>query len=323
MKQFKQIYHLIIMLLAVATISACSFIYDELEECPSGQVFSFVYDKTLSGGNAFGVQVGYISLHVFDRNGRYITTIEDDSDALNDNNYKLYTELPAGIYNFIVWGRSTNTRNSFEVSDYDSFENMYKYLPTIDGISGNSLYSQWNGNMPLQEVKNEGEEYRIALTKNTNNIRVVLQQIDGSPVDDELFDFSITDTNRAVQGATNTPFGDVKYTPFETGQSTVGGDEEGGNRITVAFAEFNTYRLMAANKSRLNITRKDDNSTVLNIPLVDYLVMRSSIYASMSDQDYLDRESNYTLILFLDRNNQWISTTIVINGWTVRINDIN
>lgn len=322
MKKISQIYYVFTVLIMTGLLSSCSFFYDELEECPSGQFFTYIYDKTLSGGNAFGPQVGHVALYVFDEEGNYITTIEDDGDALNDNNYRMRTNLEAGTYNFIVWGYQQPVDISFTRSDYSNFDRFFKYIETEDGSINTYLQPLWNANVSQMKIGNEGQQYDFSLTKNTNNIRVVLQQIDGNPVNPDLFDFSIEDENQYIQGSTNYPTGDITYYPYLKGQSTVGGNENGEDQITVAFAEMSTSRLMAGRNTRLKITRNDVESTVINIPLIDYLVMRSSIYASMSDQDYLDRENNYTLILFLDRNYQWITTTIIINGWTVRINDI-
>ena len=79
---------------------------------------------------------------------------------------------------------------------------------------------------------------------------------------------------------------------------------------------------MVGSNARLQIDNQTTDKTVLDIPLIDYLVMRSEAYMNWSDQEYLDREMNYTLILFLDANNQWVTSTIIINGWTVRINNI-
>ena len=39
----------------------------------------------------------------------------------------------------------------------------------------------------------------------------------------------------------------------------------------------------------------------------------------MGDQEFLDREHRWNVILFLD-NGRWIDTRIVINDWIVRIN---
>ena len=61
---------------------------------------------------------------------------------------------------------------------------------------------------------------------------------------------------------------------------------------------------------------------MVDLPLNNYLLLlKSQAYASMGDQEFLDRESRWTMIFFLDEKNHWISTTITVKDWTVRINN--
>lgn len=79
---------------------------------------------------------------------------------------------------------------------------------------------------------------------------------------------------------------------------------------------------MARSDARLTIKRRSDGREVLSIPLITYLqLLRSQEFADMAPQEFLDRESRWNLILFLHEGN-WINTSIVINGWVVRINNI-
>ena len=41
----------------------------------------------------------------------------------------------------------------------------------------------------------------------------------------------------------------------------------------------------------------------------------------MDPQEFLDRESEWSLFFFLDEDGAWIKTYIKINDWTVRLND--
>lgn len=50
--------------------------------------------------------------------------------------------------------------------------------------------------------------------------------------------------------------------------------------------------------------------------------MKSEAYESMPLQEFLDRESRWDMIFFLDRNHAWLETQIIVNDWVVRINDI-
>lgn len=58
----------------------------------------------------------------------------------------------------------------------------------------------------------------------------------------------------------------------------------------------------------------------MSIPLVNYLLLlRSQQYETMGNQEFLDREHRWNMILFLEHG-RWIDTHIVINDWIVRIN---
>ena len=41
----------------------------------------------------------------------------------------------------------------------------------------------------------------------------------------------------------------------------------------------------------------------------------------MPAQEFLDRESEWSLVFFLDSNNRWYNTRIIVNDWVVRINN--
>ena len=93
--------------------------------------------------------------------------------------------------------------------------------------------------------------------------------------------------------------------------------------MTVAYAEFSTSRLTVGNRPRLIITNKETAEEVVNIPLNDYLLLlKSDRYAEMSDQEYLDRENEWSMIFFLDEDHLWINAQIIINDWVVRLNNI-
>ena len=84
-------------------------------------------------------------------------------------------------------------------------------------------------------------------------------------------------------------------------------------------------RLMARNSPRLVVKRHADKATVIDIPLNKYLLLMQSDRYDMGDQEYLDRESRWTLFFFLknnDGNDSWLNTCIVVNDWVVRINDV-
>jgi hypothetical protein len=69
------------------------------------------------------------------------------------------------------------------------------------------------------------------------------------------------------------------------------------------------------------IRNAETGDDVINIPLNNYLLLlKSNLYSEMGAQEFLDRESEWSLIFFLDDGLRWINTRIVINDWVVRVN---
>ena len=96
---------------------------------------------------------------------------------------------------------------------------------------------------------------------------------------------------------------------------------EGTVTVHTAVAELTTARLVKDEKPRLTITN-DRGETVVSIPLADYLLMVKGYYGrEMDDQEYLDRQDEYSLTFFLDQNYTWDDTRIIINSWAVVLNN--
>ena len=194
----------------------------------------------------------------------------------------------------------------------------------IDADPGKDLHPLFFGDLDLT-VDPDATDYTagtVYMMKDTNSIRILLQNVDGTPVDPADFTFEITDNNTLLswQNAVVPTAGGITYHPWATGQAGAGETEEGDDAI-LAFAEFSTSRLIAGSNARLVINSVADGHPVLSIPLVNYLLLLKSLhFDSMGSQEFLDRESRWNMILFLD-NGRWIDTRIVINDWIVRLNN--
>ncbi|MDE5880293.1 MAG: FimB/Mfa2 family fimbrial subunit, partial [Muribaculaceae bacterium] len=111
----------------------------------------------------------------------------------------------------------------------------------------------------------------------------------------------------------------ITYSPWAKGQATVGLTQDGQEAV-LAYAEFSTSRIMFGGKDRLIITNANNGNTILSIPLAEYLLLyKSERFSTMPSQQYLDREREWNMILFL-QNGIWLDTEIIINDWIVRIN---
>ena len=85
-------------------------------------------------------------------------------------------------------------------------------------------------------------------------------------------------------------------------------------------AELSTSRLMADHNPLLTVTDKETGNVVFSLPLVKYfLMMKSDRYSRMDNQEYLDREDEYAVMVFLENKDDegWLAAEIVINGWRI------
>lgn len=118
----------------------------------------------------------------------------------------------------------------------------------------------------------------VPLVKNTNSIRIILQQMDGVTVDVDNFEFTITDDN-GLMNYDNKLLKDetLTYYPYYRAQGSTDMDTKGAraegdtedSNISVAIAQITVGRLMVDQNPRLSITNKDTGETVLSIPLVN------------------------------------------------------
>ena len=89
----------------------------------------------------------------------------------------------------------------------------------------------------------------------------------------------------------------------------------------MALAELTIGRMRASESPILHIKSRETGEDVFRIPLADYALLVKGYYReSMSDQEYLDRQDEYTMAFFLDEG-EWASSVIYINSWRVVLND--
>lgn len=258
-------------------------------------------------------------------------------------------------------------------------DNIFVSLPHIDGISAKPLHnieertgglfygfqyrrkgeSAWTNNSlnnsKLMEVSVTNEdfgtsytEYEVNLVKDTNNIRIILQELAGPyTVDHNDYEFTIHDDNFCLDSFNDpvpTPDGQTKpiYRPH-TRQNLIMGyaDNEGragsmlehddSHPVQVACVDFSTSRLHMNNFDNATLvvhsskeTEKDGSPRkIVEIPLINYLTATRGFGTGWikTSQEYLDRQSNWTLYFFL-QSGRWVTSTVAVNDWIVRIDDI-
>ncbi len=318
-----------VFLLLVA-LSSCERIYDDLEACPHGVSLRFVYDYNMLYANAFTKKVDCLTLLVYDSTGKYVATHTETTEILADENYRMRLDLPEGLYHFVAYGGLACEKSSFALTEaIDSaswFDErrvlMKEECRNQEDSAKRNLHGFYWGELKL-ETADLYQEGRVEMMKNTNNIRIVLQDVNTQqPIYAKDFTFSITDDN-TLFGADNDLIenGEIVYTPWTQGNTLIGVDEA-GREVIGAYAELSVSRLMMTHSPVLLIKSTETGEEVIDIPLLKYLMLyKSDLYAKMDAQEFLDRQSEWSMLFLLDSQKRWVQTYIKINDWTVRLNE--
>ena len=239
--------------------------------------------------NAFPKKVDCLTLYIYGEEGNHVGTRVVTGPELRDEGFRMTLDLEPGNYRFVAYGGMACGKSSFSM--VRTPESGCKYSDVrakmdVDCLTNpdrKKLHDMYWGQLTLAtaDLYQEGV---VEMMKNTNNIRIVLQQMNGEPVDDKDFDFEITDDNTLFACDNDLiPNGVETYTPWARGQASTG-VMEGSKEVIEAYAEFSTSRLMLKNSPKLVIRRKDGGE-VVNIPLNNYLLLfRSEFHKDMDKQ---------------------------------------
>lgn len=307
-------------------------------ECPrTGVQLRFVYDYNMERANAFHNQMHCLSLHVYNKDGGYVGTYtETQQSVLGDEAYRMSLDLPEGDYHVVAYGGMACETSSFShtasVGPGTSLKSLgVRVNPeclTVDRLR--RLHDHFYGSADIQVTRNVESEHTVSMMRNTNTIQVALQHLNGSPIDCADFNYTITDDNTLMDAGNNLlAAGEVAYSPYETVNFTTGTKAgEGQTEVNAAVARFTVSRLVhdKATSCTLHVTRKSDGSSVLKLPIVNYMLMFKDNHDAtrpMSDQEYLDRENSWRFVFFLDESNgnSWVNTRIIVNDWKVVVNN--
>ncbi len=345
----KQIHKLTIAVMTLITVgfafTSCSTIFDYEGDCSYTYHVKFQYDKNILYADAFAGNVTYVSLYAFDtETGLLAFTATESGDALKAEDYTMQLDLDSGTYDLLAWCGSAVADNKVIVPEVEVGKTRIEEVDcVIDRIMGSGhtacltedLGQLYHGKGQVTFTEEPGKQVNVLnLTKNTNNIQIILQHLSGEAVDPAQFQISIHDNNgsmkydntlngvdsltyhpwyvAAVDGGVSTET-DIKYhAPLATR----------ADKATAAIAEMTIGRLYVENNPILHIYNVDTKKTVLSIPLKDYALMIKGHYnGSMTDQDFLDREDKFALTFFLDELGNWVSATVIINSWHLVLND--
>lgn len=324
-----------------ASMTSCDAILDEEDvDCSVEYRVKFKYDNNMKFADAFANEVKSVTLYAFDEEGKFVYQRTEQGDMLAEDGYSMPVEVEPGDYNLVTWGGLENeesfavpvlTEGVSTIADLDCKMNRQYLNRAADGAAyvNKDLKPLFHGQVQKQSFGRAATQkiVTIPLVKNTNNIRVVLQHLSGEAVDVSKFTFTIEDEN-GLMNYDNSLKDDeeLTYYAWRTDSGTADMDADGSRATTtlgIAIAELTVGRLVEENKPILTITN-DKGEKVLSIPLIDYALLIKGYYnREMSDQEYLDRQDEYNMTFFLDENDRWVSSSIIINSWKVVLDDVD
>lgn len=325
------------MLLA---LSACipamqgcdSAIYDGEGDCSVNYRVRFRYDYNMKFADAFAHEVNTVTLYLLDKDGRVVKRYTEQGEALAKDGYAMDVSVEPGTYSLLAWA-GTADKGSFSVPSTTVGTELGCTLLRQHSADGAAFVDAdldrlFHGYLPNQTFgETEGTyTYTVPLVKNTNNVRVVLQHLSGEAVDKDKFTFAITDNNGSM-GWDNALLPDEQITYYawhtQSGQAGVDLQGEGAEAaFSAAIAELTVPRLMKNQQTRFTVTNRETGKTVFSIPLIDYALLVKGFYNSdMDDQEFLDRQDEYSMVFFLDKGDRWLDTYIYINSWKVVLQD--
>lgn len=333
--------------IAMTSLTGCHSIFEDSDCVESYNLVTLTYDYNMKRADAFANEVDRVSLLAFDsKTGLLVSRIDRKQSELVGGNTVELSVVP-GEYDILVWAGDPD--RSFEIDGGEigrsTLADFHARLKADSSTAGNMDVNEDLGplfhglthiSLPYASPSRPNK-FSIGLTKDTNVIRVVLQNINGEFVNHEDFTFTITDNNswlnadnslrdastsvsyhpwHLVSGAV-----DVNTDPVDpsTGRSADLGENGIASRSVfgASLAEFTLNRLFVDNNPRLHVADRS-GKTILDVSIRDYaLLVKGFYHEAMSDQEYLDRQDEYNMTFFLDDGNRWLSAVIIINDWRI------
>ena len=325
-------------LLVSLSTSSCKegFIYEGEGDCGTYYNIKFKYDYNMKFADAFANEVNSVALFVFGDDSTLVEYVEvKDSSKLAADDFSIPLELESGSYELVAWAGLMNEESFDLLADVEVGETKKEELQVAlkaldDKRVEDDLQPLFHGAMPLEYTSEPGTYTEtMSLMKDTNVVRIVLQQMSDGVVADK-FSYEITADNGLLDWNNDViANGTLTYMPWSVTTGTADVDPDYGtnsvtraDQVSVAVAEFTINRMIDGQSPILTIYNKEEDKPVLSIPVADYaLLVKGNYNRDMSNQEYLDRQDEYNMTFFLDEDGDWLSASIIVNSWRVVLNN--
>lgn len=333
--------------LLLAGIAGCSWVRDDLTDCPKGCQVQLRVEAGVSteGGfnaSAFKDEVQDISLFVFGDDGTFVGQYSEHGDTLKMNDYTVDVPIDPGHYKAVAWTGLEDEHYIFSglVPGESDIEDLEVLLARdSENRQNDYLGPMWHGIIDSMVIKPGAYNvYEVPMRKTNNNFVVVLHDMNGNPIEGDTFTYEIRSANGRMAHDHSLLEDDViSYGAYfvETADlsdydDSKAEEEEPATKLTVARAELNTLRLVKGNDTRLVIKESAGGRPVLDINLIQYILLTREHYedrvgVKLTDQQYLDYEDKYSLMFTMMPTgsivNPYALVELRINGWLLRPQD--
>ncbi len=349
---------LFIALVSVALFSNCSMMKEDEDLTNCGLFVTFKYDYNLQRADMFGDHVGGVTLYVFDSDGRFVRTYENNNvpsmGMMLDGTYThamQILDLPDGKYRFIAlanqksYDATLHTPGAkYRRSPLNAGDSNEKLTVTLDRNAQNGsnptvsnvapLDTLWHGMTGAEtvEVKSTSKTVtHISMIRDTKMLTIGLHNLD-DPTDIKTDDFEyfiVDDNGHLAYNNALLPDDDLVYTPFYQWDAEMK-DNAGNITDKTAHACLTFNRLVWSEKpddnALLIIRNKTTQKEIAAINLTEFLAQGRNAYDlfAYSRQEYLDRAYDFYLDFFI-RNEKWQYAEVRINvlSWAKRIQNVD
>ena len=332
--------------MALALTGCHNPVFDYEGDCEVTYKLQFVYDMNLDWADAFPTLVNRVNLYAFNSEDVFVKEYPlYEADGFGPG-YSLTLDVPAGDYTLVAWaaletgttmadcytiptltpGTSTLQDLTCTINTYASDkygECSFERLPFL-------YYGNLEVNLPDSQ---DGADYvyTMHLIKDTNHVRAMVQKINSNITPEEI-DVTI----KAADGKmawNNTLTGNetITYVPWEIESeelTVINSDGSEGATYTGVVADLMTGRFTDTmpNGVTLSIVNTESEATIFSVPVIQYALTAKRYFETaygktMTDQEFLDRQSEYFMTFFVDENLNLRYTVVEILSWRVVIHN--
>ena len=328
-------------------ITSCDSILNYNEDCDIEYCVKFKYDYNMEEKDVFAEQVRSVTLYAFDENNNLVYQNTDQGEQLGDIDYAMnIAGIDPSQCRLIVWAGLND--ESFAVPllypDQSKIEELnVKTLrkqatrSTSEEEKGkyivdSSLYSLWHGEVKKGTTTRSGriQTTEVSLVKNTNTIHVIVAQVNQSngPITKALtentFECAIYDDNGYMNYDNSLLEDNTKAEVVTT--RAFSAENEPAKEYNGITSDVSVARLVKGQTPELTIKNSQTQEVLFHSDdLIKYFEeVDAEKYKdrNYSLQEYLDREDEYTIKIFVDEKLALIKTVIDVNDWIIQINDI-